>query len=86
MNLFQQFGLAGFFGGAVLYVLRSWHDEAGATVTQFQIGGEIVLVTLPPDWVINALLFGGLVLLALGTAWRAMRRGQGAQEEETYEE
>ena len=76
MNLFQQLGLAGTLGGLVLYVLRGWENEAGATVTQFQIGGETVLVTLPPDWVINAFLFGGLLLLALGTIWRGMKREQ----------
>ncbi|MBN1430667.1 MAG: hypothetical protein JXB07_20015 [Anaerolineae bacterium] len=86
MNLFQQFGLAGLLGGCVLYVLRSWHDESGAVVTQFQLSGETVLVTLPPDWVINAFLFGGLVLLALGTVWRAARREQGEQPAEGPEE
>ena len=86
MNLFQQVGLAGFLGGIVLYVMRSWHDEAGAVVTQFQFRGETIVVALPPDWAINAFLFGGLVLLALGTAWRAAHRERGEQTEEVIEE
>ncbi len=74
MNLFQQFGLAGFLGGLILVTLRYWKGEPEALVTQLSIGGGTVGVILPPDWAIAAFLVGGLLLLTLGTSWRAMRR------------
>lgn len=74
MNLFQQVGLAGFLGGTVLVTLRYWKGAPDALLTQLSIGGGAVGVILPPDWAIAAFLVGGLLLLTLGTAWRAMRR------------
>jgi hypothetical protein len=74
MNFFQQVGLASFLGGIVLAVLRYWKGEPSALVTQLQLGGGTVGVILPPDWAILGFLAGGLVLLTLGTVWRALRR------------
>jgi hypothetical protein len=74
MNLFQQVGLAGFLGGIVLTVLRYWKGEPNALLTELQFRGGTVGVILPPDWAILAFLAGGLLLLALGTIWRGLRR------------
>jgi hypothetical protein len=76
MNLFQQVGLAGFLGGIILVTLRYWKGAPEALLTQLSIRGSTVGVILPPDWAIAAFLVGGLLLLALGTSWRAMRRGR----------
>jgi hypothetical protein len=81
MNLFQQFGVAAFLGGGILFSWRHWKGVPGAQVAQFHLSGGTVGVTLPPDWVITALLIGGLVMLALGTAWRAVRGDRGGEEE-----
>lgn len=74
MNLFQQVGLAGFLGGIVLVTLRYWKGVPDALLTQLSVRGGTVGVILPPDWAIAAFLVGGLLLLTLGTTWRALRR------------
>jgi hypothetical protein len=74
MNFFQQIGLAGFLGGIVLVTLRYWKGVPDALLTQLTVRGGTVGVILPPDWAIAAFLIGGLLLLTLGTSWRAMRR------------
>ncbi len=74
MNLFQQVGLAGFLGGIILVTLRYWKGVPEALLTQLHFRQSTVGVILPPDWAIAAFLVGGLLLLTLGTTWRAMHR------------
>lgn len=74
MNFFQQVGLAGFLGGIILVTLRYWKGVPGALVTQLHFRQGTVGVILPPDWAIVAFLVGGLLLLTLGTMWRALHR------------
>lgn len=74
MNLFQQVGLAGFLGGIILVTLRYWKGVPNALLTQLDFRQGTVGVILPPDWAIAAFLISGLLLLTLGTVWRALRR------------
>lgn len=82
MNLIQQWGLIAMTLGAVLGFLR----VTNAPLPKWNLNGGTLLVTLPPDWVLMALLVGGLVLIVAGTAWRAIRGDRRNADEEVRRE
>ena len=69
MNILQTLGLVGLIGGAFTGFLRM----SNMPLPKWSVGGGTLMVILPPDWVIGALLIGGLVLMVLGTAWKVVR-------------
>jgi hypothetical protein len=83
MNLVQQLGLLGLLGGGVLGFLR----VTNAPLPHFPVTGGQLILTLPDDGIILALVVGGLVLLVLGSAWNvAHRRERGDLEEKDRDE
>jgi hypothetical protein len=82
MNLIQQWGLIALGLGAVLGFLR----VTNAPLPKWNLNGGTLLVTLPPDWVLLALLVGGLVLIVAGTVWRTIRGEHRGTDEEVRRE
>ncbi len=82
MNLLQQWGLIALGIGAVMEFL----NVTKAPLPKWNINGGTLLVVLPPDWVMLALLVGGLVLIVFGTVWKAMRGEHRGGDEEVPRE
>ncbi len=82
MNLLQQWGLIALGIGALLGFLR----VTNAPLPKWNVNGGTLLVKLPPDWALLALLVGGVVLLVVGTAFKAMRGDRRNADEEIRRE
>jgi hypothetical protein len=82
MNLLQQWGLLALALGAVLGFLRLTE----APLPKFDVNGGTLLVVLPPDWVMLALVVGGLVLIVVGTSIRVIRGERRNADEEVPKE
>lgn len=82
MNLLQQWGLMALVLGGVMGFVR----VTNMPLPKFDINGGTLLVQLPPDWVLQVLVVGGLVLIVAGTSWRAMRGGRKEADEEVPKE
>jgi hypothetical protein len=82
MNFLQQWGLLALALGAVLGFLRLTE----APLPKFDVNGGTLLVVLPPDWVMLALVVGGLALIVVGTSIRVIRGERRNADEEVPKE
>ena len=82
MNLMQQWGLMALALGAVLGFLR----VTEAPLPSWDVNGGALMLTLPPDWVMLALVVGGLVMIVVGTSWNVIRRGRRDADEDVRKE